>query len=127
MLLERLKMAAKSKRRSYDLKTLDEHNISIFAELLVSDSTPDSLRIRIINRLMEVKENQSFFETMVEENISYRECPCCGHLNHWLVPEDALNELGWVTSKRDPLVKEHTTKEDCSLWQESCKKKKTIT
>jgi hypothetical protein len=115
---------AKAKRRTYDLKTLDEHNIGIFAELLVSDSTPDSLRIRIINRLMEVKENQSFFQTMFEENISFGKCPSCSHENHFLIPEDALNELGWVTSIKDPLVKEHTTKDDCPKWQESCKKKK---
>ena len=116
---------AKQKMRTYDLETLDEHNLGIFAELLVSDSTPDALRIRIINRLMEVKEAESFFQTMMEEKVSYGACPCCGHENHFLIPEDALNELGWVTSQKDPEVKENVTEKECPKWQQACLKKKT--
>lgn len=98
--------------------------LRILADLVTDEGTTDHLRVTIIRKIMESREGQSFFNTLYEEKISYGECPECGHENFWAIPEDSLNELGWVTHKKDPRVKNNPTKEDCPEYQESCAKKK---
>jgi hypothetical protein len=61
---------------------------------------------------------------MLEEKMSFGGCPECGHENHWLIPEDALNKLGWVTTEKDPDVPEFTNSETCPEWEEACTKKR---
>lgn len=96
----------------------------VMADLIVDPNTSDHLRVTIINKLLETRENPNFFDTMFEEKMSFGECPCCGLELHWAIPEDALNKMGWVTHEKDPGVPKHTSEEICPEWEESCAKKK---
>ena len=104
--------------------SLDEANAIALTDLIVDPTSPDSLKVQIINKLMEGMEDYSFFKTIFNEDLSLGECPSCGHLNHWVIPEDDLNVMGFVSAKEDHRVPKNTTKEDCFQWQEACKKKK---
>ena len=106
-------------------ESFDEANASALAAMLVDPTTSESVRVQIINELNEAAKSQTFFETMVTENLSLGACPCCHHKNHWLIPEDELNQMGWVSSKEDERVKKHTDAKDCSEFAEACAKKKT--
>ena len=112
-------MAPKDKQDS-----TEDELLKILADLVTDEGTTDHLRVMIIRKIMESREGQSFFRTMFEEGISKGKCPECDHENYWLIPEDSLNELGWVTSKEDSRVTKHPTKEECEEFQESCMKKK---
>lgn len=109
---------------SLDLDHLDAQNASVLAEIVVDPMTSDSLRVQILNKLLEIVEGQTFFQTILRENLSHGACPNCGHTNHWLVPEDELAQMKWVTHEKDPRVSRMTDKKSCKKWAESCKKKK---
>ncbi len=102
----------------------DEANASALAELLVDATTSEAVRLQIINELNEAEKNQTFFEAMLNEELSLGACPACHHENHWLIPEDDLGVMGWVSSRKDERVKKHTDAKSCPPFQESCSKKK---
>jgi len=104
----------------------DSKNASTLAELCVDPLTTEHSRVQILQLLLSQVAEKDFFTTMFKDELTLGECPSCGHQSHWLIPEDVLNTFGYVSSKEDTRVKEHTTKEDCKLWQECCVKKKTI-
>lgn len=104
--------------------SLDKDNAEAMAELLVDPDTPDSLRVQILNKLLDQTDAENFFETIMAELLSFGECPFCGHENNWLVPEQDQNRLGHVSHLIDERVKQHTTAEDCPKYQEACSKKK---
>jgi hypothetical protein len=99
-------------------------NAQILADLIVDPQTTEHLRVKIIKEILQSREGQNFFKTMFEEALSLGKCPYCDHNNHWAIPEDDLNEMGWVTHHMDSEVLEHTNDETCERWEEACKKKK---
>lgn len=107
-----------------ELSDLDSANAAVLAEIVVEPFTPDPLRIQILNKLLEGMESDNFFDTIFAENLDLGECPNCGHLNHWLIPEDDLNKRGYVSHEQDARVPKTTKKDDCPQWQQACKKKK---
>ena len=106
-------------------ENFDEANAAALADLLVNPSTSKNVQLQIINEILEDAKEETFFETMFQQEMSLSECPFCGHQNHWLIPEDELNTLGWITHQRDSRVPEHPTIKDCEEFQEACLKKKT--
>lgn len=113
----------KSKERL--IEGFDEKNAAALAAMLVDPQTSEAVRLQIINELNEASKNQTFFEAMFNEALSIGACPHCMHKNHWLIPEDNLTQMGWVTSKEDQRVKTHTELKDCEEFAEACAKKKT--
>lgn len=107
-------------------KDLEKDNATTLADLVADPQTTDQLRVRIITELLETREGQDFFKTMMEEGLSFGECPCCGHQNHFAIPEDILNQMGWVTSEKDPEVVVNPNEEICPEFQEACLKKKIV-
>jgi len=107
------------------IDSFDELNAAALAEMLVDSNTSEAVRLQIINELNEAKKNETFFEAMFNENLTLGACPICHHKNHWLIPDDNLAQMGWVTYKEDPRVKKHTDSKDCPAYMESCSKKKT--
>lgn len=112
--------------RRKKVEVLDKENAEVFTELIVSPDTQDPLRTSIIEKILESREGQGYFKTMLEENLSAGDCPRCGHHNHWLIPEEVLNIMGYVTHERDPKVAAVTNAEICSTFEEACPKKKVI-
>ena len=112
-----------------DKKTLiegfDEQNAAALAVMLVDPNTSEAVRLMIINELNDSAKSETFFETLKNEALSLGACPHCHHKNHWLIPEDELNQMGWVSSAEDPRVKTHTDSNDCREFAEACSKKKT--
>lgn len=106
-------------------ENLNSDNAEVLVDIVVDPHTTEHLRVKTLNKLLEGRENQNFFVTLFEEKLSLGACPHCNHENHWLIPEDELNTMGWVTAEKDKKVKPVTTVEDCTEFQESCKKKKT--
>lgn len=113
-----------SRSKKIDVDTLDAQNAAVLAELVVDPATTEHIRVQILNKLLEAQEDQSFFDTMLQEGLDLGECPHCGHLDNWLIPETELNIRGVVTAERDPRVKLNTTAVDCPEFQEACQKKK---
>lgn len=111
-------------RKRTKTEMIDEKNADVLAELVVDPQTHEALRVQILNKLLSGKKEQTFFDTILEENLDVGACPGCGHQNHWLIPETELNQRGIVTSKIDNRVKPFTTVEDCETYQEACAKKK---
>lgn len=105
--------------------TLDAKNAAVLAELVVDPLTTEHTRVQILNMLLSSGEEKNFFATMFKERLSFGACPNCAHENHWLIPEDELNQMGWVSAEKDDRVKLNTKKEDCPEFQEACAKKKT--
>jgi hypothetical protein len=103
----------------------NEDNAKALTQILVNPATPESVRLQIINELNESEKSNSFFETMFNELLTVGRCPCCAHENHWLVPEDDLSQMGWVTPEKDNRVSKHTDKKSCPEFAEACAKKKT--
>lgn len=103
----------------------DEKNAKALAAMLVDRQTSEAVRLQIINELNEASKNDTFFEAIFNETLSLGACPKCHHENHWLIPEDDLAQMGWVSSKVDDRVKRHTDIKDCPEFAESCSKKKT--
>lgn len=112
--------------RRKKIEILDKENAEVFTELIVSPDTNDPLRTSIIEKILESREGQGYFKTMLEENLSAGECPGCGHLNHWLIPEETLNSMGYVTHEHDSRVAATPNAEVCSTFEEACPKKKVI-
>ena len=106
-------------------ETLDAANARVLADLVMDSQTTEHTRLHIINKLLEARSNLDFFDTLITEKLDFGCCPDCGHENWWLTPEDELNKRGLVTAHRDPSVKDFTTKADCEVYEEACKKKKT--
>lgn len=104
----------------------NEDNAKALTEILIDPATPESVRLQIINELNENEKTNSFFETMYTELLTLGVCPCCHHENHWLVPEDDLNQMGWISAENDNRVPKHTDKNSCSSYAEACSKKKTV-
>jgi len=102
----------------------NEANAGALTEILINPATPESVRLQIINELNESEKSSSFFETMFNELLTLGRCPCCAHENHWLVPEDDLSQMGWVTSEKDNRVPKHTDAKACPEYAEACSKKK---
>ena len=103
---------------------LDAANADVIADMISDPDTPDTLRVKMINKLLEARRSDNFFVTMLMERLSFGACRECGHNNHWLVPEDFANQIGWVSHEEDSRVKRMTTAKDCPKWQQSCKKKR---
>ena len=103
---------------------MDEKNAAVLTELIVGPNISGSLQIQAMQKLMEGKEDQSFFTTMLEEGLSRGKCPSCDHENEWLIPEDELNVQGHVSSEQDPRVPRYTNEKSCPKFQQACLKKK---
>ena len=114
-----------NKKKSKLIEGFDEKNAEALTALLVDPQTSEAVRLQIINELNETSKAQTFFESIFEEALSMGACPCCGHKNHWLIPEDQLTQMGWITSKEDTRVKVHTDADDCKEFSQACAKKKT--
>jgi len=102
---------------------LDTDNAQVLADLVADSETTDHLRVKIITEVLQAKEGQDFFRTIMEDMLSWGECPFCEHKNHWAIPEDEKNQTGWVTSEQDINVPKETNRETCEQFHESCKKK----
>lgn len=103
---------------------LNHANAKVLAELVADPKTTEQLRVRVLNKLLEAREGQSFFQTTFEENLSLGECPHCGHYNHWAVPEEDLGQMGYVSCEEDKRVPQTTDEEICPEFQQACIKKK---
>ena len=109
------------------INKVDRSNAEVMADLVADSQTPDQLRVRIIEKLLDQREGQDFFKTMYEEGLSFGECPTCKHQNHWAIPEDVLNQMGWVSyEKDDRVISERVEEKDCNQFAEACKKKKVV-
>ena len=114
---------ANEKKGSLD--DFDEANADALAEILADPATSEPVRLGIINEILSQAGDQNFFETMFTELMTLAKCPHCAHENHFLIPEDDLNQFGWVTHEKDDRVPVHTTKIECKEFSEACLKKKT--
>lgn len=116
------------------LDTFDTENTTVLVNLVVDPMTSDALRVRILNKLLEGTERDNFFSTVYEEKFSLGSCPHCEHTNHWMIPEEELNRMGWFTHEQDDRVsrvtkgpeskKPHPEAKTCDTWEEACHKKK---
>jgi hypothetical protein len=107
-----------------DVNTDAAANAKVMMDLVVDPQTTTHLSVNILNKLLESYEHPNFFVTMFEENMTLGECPECGHQNHWLIPEDDLNQMGYVSHDKDSRVPRHTDAKCCPKYQEACSKKK---
>lgn len=105
---------------------LSDKNAAALVELLLDQDTPDNTQFNIISHLVNSRKGQGFHKTIFEEMLSFGKCPKCNHENHWIIPEDDLNKMGWVTSQEDPKVPVETNIENCTHFQQACKKKKVM-
>ncbi len=106
---------------------LNEANAAVLVELITGPDMSEDLRIKAMSKLTNAKDNDSFFKTMFEEKLSYGACPHCDHRNHFLIPEDELNQFGYVSKDEDERVPEHTDDKTCPEFQQACLKKKVTT
>ncbi len=113
--------------KSNKILALNEANAAVLVELITGANISENLRIQAMEKLTDAKENQNFFRTMLEENLTKGVCPHCDHENHWLIPEEELNQQGYVSREEDERVPETTDEENCPEWQQSCLKKKIVT
>ncbi len=102
----------------------DEANAEVLTDMLVDPKTPESSRLQIINELNDNAKTSSFFEAMFMEELSLGKCPHCCHESHWLIPEDDLAQMGWVTPEKDPRVPRNTDIRICPEFAEACSKKR---
>lgn len=108
------------------LSDFHKENAQILLSLALDEDTTEHTRIQIFTKLLQSKKDKNFFETMLRELMSYGACPECNHENHWLIPEDDLNQMGWITADKDTRVKRNTTVADCDRYEEACIKKKVV-
>ena len=111
-------------KKSTSVSDLNSRNAAAMADIVVDAETPEALRVQVITKMLEGLENDNFFETVFKENLSLGECPGCGHINHWVIPEDELNRMGFVSHEEDERVPQKTDAVSCESWQQACKKKK---
>lgn len=114
-------------KKANKVLAMEEANAAVLVELITGSGISETLRITAMERLIASKTNDTFFETMFEENLTYGTCPHCDHANHWLITEDAANQMGWVSHKEDPRVPETTDAKSCPTYEQSCKKKRITT
>jgi hypothetical protein len=112
--------------RKSKILAMDEANADVLVQLITGPNISEALRIQAMEKLTESKQDPTFFKTMLIEKLSYGSCPECGHKNHWLIDEETLNTMGYVSSQEDPRVPEFTTDENCELYQQACLKKKIV-
>jgi hypothetical protein len=105
----------------------DVANASALAEMLGDPATSEKVRLMIINEVLESSKNITFFEAMFNEALSLAKCPFCKHENHWLIPEDDLNQMDWVSCEQDERVPRHSSADLCKDYAEACSKKKVTT
>lgn len=103
---------------------LDFQNVRVMADMVADQDTPESLRIKIINKLVESKSDNNFFKAIFDQKLSYGKCPKCHISSHWLIPEVELNKFGYVTREHFPEIPEYPDEKSCPKWQQSCVKKK---
>jgi len=103
---------------------LNEANAAVLVEIITAPNISETLRIQAMEKLTASKGDSSFFRTMLDEKLTLGECSSCGHTNHWLVPEEELNQMGYVSKDEDERVPEYTDAETCPEFQQSCLKKK---
>lgn len=113
--------------KSNKILALNEANAAVLVELITGANISENLRIQAMEKLTDAKENQSFFKTMLEEGLTKGVCPHCDHENHWLIPEEDLNQMGYVSHEEDERVPETTDGKSCELFQQACLKKKITT
>ena len=106
---------------------LNEANAEVLVELITAPNISESLRISAMEKLTAARTDNTFFRTLMEEKLSYGECPKCKHVNHWLLTEDDANQMGWVSHKEDERVPEHTDAKSCPTFEQACKKKRVTT
>lgn len=103
---------------------LESDNAKILAELAVDSETSIDLQVKIIQKLLDNTQHKNFFDTVFNDKLSAGNCPGCGHFNHWLIPENNLNEMGWITHLKDKAVVARPKTKDCAKFAEACHKKK---
>ena len=103
---------------------LSEANAAVLVELITAPNVTETLRISAMEKLTADKGDEDFFRTMIDEGLSKGKCPNCDHENHWLIPEENLNQMGYVSKDEDGRVPEYTDEESCPTFQEACLKKK---
>ena len=108
----------------YSGKLVEEENLETLVALLTDPKTNITMVAKIATRLVESRENAEFFDVIMEQMLDHGACPCCGHENHWAIPESELNIRGEVSAHKDKRVKVFTTEEDCHRWHEACAKRK---
>ena len=113
-------------KKNSKILALDKANAAVLVEIITGPNISESLQIQAMQKLVGDKEHQDFFLTVFEEKLTFGECPKCGHENHWLTPEDALNQMGWVSNEEDERVPRHTTEKSCPEYHEACAKKRII-
>jgi hypothetical protein len=118
---------ADDEKKSEFANSFDDENARALAEMLSDPVTSENVRLQIINEILEKERDETFFETIFREMLSYAPCPFCDHKSHWMVPEDDLNQFGWVTSQEDDRVPRNPTIRDCVEFQECCQKKRVHT
>lgn len=111
-------------KKGKKILALDEKNAEVLVELICGPNISDNLRVQAMEKLVASKDNDSFFQTMLEENLTLGECPHCKHKNHWLLPEEELNQMAYVSMEKDDRVPETTNEKICPEFQEACLKKK---
>ena len=113
--------------KSNKILALNEANAAVLVELITGADISENLRIQAMEKLTDAKKDQNFFRTMLEENLTKGTCPHCNHTNHFLIPEEELNQMGYVSREEDERVPETTNAETCPEFQEACLKKKITT
>lgn len=114
-------------QKASKILALDEANAAVLVELITGANISENLRIQAMEKLTASKDNESFFQTMLAENLTYGGCPHCQHENHWMVPEEQLNQMGYVSKDEDDRVPETTDDKSCPEFQQACLKKKITT
>jgi hypothetical protein len=114
-------------QKASKILAMDEANAAVLVELITGANISENLRIQAMEKLTASKANDSFFQTMLEEDLTAGECPYCQHKNHWLVPEEALNQMSYVSKEEDDRVPETTDEKSCPEFQQACLKKKCTT
>ncbi|KKL55261.1 hypothetical protein LCGC14_2257180 [marine sediment metagenome] len=103
---------------------LSEANGAVLVELVTAPNVSETLRISAMEKLTADKGDTDFFRTMLDEGLSKGKCPKCDHINHWLIPEEELNQQGYVSKDEDDRVPEYTDEKNCPTYQQACLKKK---
>ncbi len=114
-------------QKASKILALDEANAAVLVELIVGPDISENLRVQAMEKLIASKDNDSFFQTMLQEDLTKGECPHCQHKNHWLVPEEELNQMSYVSMEEDDRVPETTDDKSCPEFQQACLKKKCTT
>ena len=106
---------------------LNEANAAVLVELITAPDVTETLRISAMEKLTANNDDTDFFRTMLEGSLTKGTCPHCNHENHWLIPEEDLNQMGYVSREEDDRVPETTNAKSCELFQQACLKKKITT